>query len=79
MRAQKLKEILKKKYGTRSAEKAAKELGIDPSTFYRKLNNNGDDFTIEQMRRIIAITEMSEDEAVDIFFTDELADTQESA
>lgn len=79
MKTNTLKAILKDKYGVGAAEKAAHELGINPSTFYRKLNNNGDDFTIDQMRTLIDITGMSDEMAMDIFFNHELADTQESA
>lgn len=79
MKTKAFKKILKMKYGTGAAEKVAKELGIDPSTFYRKMNRDGEEFTIKQMRQLIAITGMTEKEALDIFLNSELADTQESA
>lgn len=46
----------------------AAALSIDESTFYRKLNSNGDKFTVAQARKIAQVLEMTEADAAAIFF-----------
>lgn len=44
----------------------SKKIGIDSSTFYRKMANNS--FTVKEVDRIIEVLHLSLDEAVEIFF-----------
>ena len=46
----------------------ANSIGMDPSTFYRKLQANGIKFTIGQMHSIVDVLALTDDEASDIFF-----------
>ncbi len=43
-------------------------IGMDPSTFYRKLQAKGIKFTIGQMHSIVNALALSNEEASDIFF-----------
>ena len=43
-------------------------IGIDPSTFYRKLNSSGVKFTIGQMHSMVNVLSLTNEEASDIFF-----------
>lgn len=52
------------------ASDVAEKIGIDPSTFYRKMGNDGD-FSRAEIQKIIEILDI--DEPVDIFFTNEFA------
>ena len=45
----------------------AKELGIDESTYYRKMTNEGNTFTVEQVQKITAILNLSKKDAASIF------------
>ena len=45
----------------------ADSIGIARSTINRKINNGGDDFSIEEVRLIAEALEISNTEAVDIF------------
>ncbi len=59
-------------------EEAAKALGIDPSTFNRKINNeNGDVITVREAEKISALLLIPKSELGNIFFADKLAETQE--
>ena len=51
----------------------SEKLNIDQSTFYRKLKENGVTFTLDQVFLIVEVLELSTKEAVEIFFTQELA------
>lgn len=44
----------------------SKMVGMDSSTFYRKMTHNS--FTVEEVDRIIEALHLSLDEAVEIFF-----------
>lgn len=50
-----------------SIESLAKKLGIDASTFYRKLKCDGMTFTVGQMHEIVKILGLSSEEASSIF------------
>ena len=50
-----------------SPEAMAKEIGVDVSTFYRKLKNEGVSFTVGQMHKIVAVLGLSQKEATSIF------------
>ena len=48
-------------------EDLAQELGVDPSTFSRKMASDGEKFTVGQMQRMIEYLRLSEAEASAIF------------
>ena len=50
-------------------EAVASEIGMDRSTFYRKLKDGGEKFTIGEIHGIVSAVPLSRDEAIDIFFT----------
>ena len=50
-----------------SAETVTHELGIDPSTHYRKLASGGLKFTLDRLQRLIEILHLSKEDASSIF------------
>lgn len=50
-----------------SNEALARAVGMNASTFYRKMKARGLTFTIEQMHNMVSLLKLSEDEAKDIF------------
>lgn len=48
----------------------AKFIGIDQSTFYRKIKNKGLTFNIDEVGKIISTLNLNNDDAIDIFFND---------
>ena len=48
-------------------EDMAREIGVDPSTFYRKIKADGVNFTVGQMHKIVDVLHLSREEAVAIF------------
>ena len=54
-------------------DQVSEKMGIDRSTFYRKMNAGGVKFTIAEVQRIIAVLELSDIEAAQIFFTQTVA------
>ena len=46
----------------------AERLGIDESTFYRKMKKNGQTFTIEEAYKISEVLDLTNQESIDIFF-----------
>ena len=50
-----------------TGDEMAKKLGVDKSTFYRKLKAEGLSFTIGQMHGIANALNLSNEEAVQIF------------
>lgn len=48
-------------------EELAETIGIDSSTFYRKMKFNGANFTVGQMHKIADALNLSPDEALTIF------------
>lgn len=48
-------------------EELARELGVDPSTFSRKMASNGDSFTVRQMQQMVEYLRLTDDEATSIF------------
>ena len=48
-------------------EDMAREIGVDPSTFYRKIKADGINFTVGQMHKIVEVLNLSTEEAVSIF------------
>lgn len=63
----KLKEKMREKGW--NVEKLSKVIGIDKSTFYRKLNNNGLEFTVKEVDMIAKNLKLTYDEVNDIFFS----------
>ena len=51
-----------------NVEKVATEIGIDKSSLYRKFNDNGKNITIEEANNIKTVLNLSDVEAVAIFF-----------
>lgn len=49
-------------------EAVANAIGIDKSTFYRKLKNGGDGFTIGEIHRMEKEIPLTKEESIDIFF-----------
>mgnify|MGYP004610583095 CR=1 FL=1 len=60
-------------------EDVARELGIDPSTFNRKINNKfGDNITVKEAELLSDILKIPRSKLSAIFFAKELAETQEN-
>lgn len=55
-------------YGINS-DALADKLGIDRTTFYRKMKSGGSKFTVGEVHRMVECIPLSKEEAVDIFFT----------
>lgn len=43
------------------------DLGIDESTYYRKMANNGKTFSVEQVQRLRILLDLTKQEASEIF------------
>ena len=52
-----------------SVAKLAKEIDVDKTTIYRKINNNGETFTIDEADRIVNVLSLNAEEAQSIFFS----------
>ena len=52
-----------------NTEKLADNIGIDRSTLYRKINNNGETFTIREADLIVKELNLTAEEAKAIFFS----------
>lgn len=50
-----------------SPEDMAREIGVDPSTFYRKIKSDGVNFTVGQMHKIVDVLDLTREEAAAIF------------
>lgn len=48
-------------------------IGVDKSTFYRKLNSQGDTFTVKEVNLICKHLKLTKDEAISIFFANSVA------
>ena len=53
-------------------EELANKIGIDKSTFYRKMKQNGN-FSIKEVNLIVSALNLSKDEAMSIFFSETIA------
>ena len=49
----------------------AKALGLSKSTFYRRLKNEGRDFSVEEVKKISNYLNLTAKEATNIFFNEE--------
>ena len=56
-----------------SVADVAEKMGIDRSTLYRKLGNNGSGLTVKDAQMLVEILHLTEQEAVEIFFAREVA------
>lgn len=48
-------------------EDMAKKIGIDASTFYRKIKTGGINFTVGQVHSIVEVLNLTKEEALSIF------------
>lgn len=53
--------------------KLAKEIGLDRSTLYRKINNDGETFSIREANLICSVLGLTGQEATEIFFSQYVA------
>lgn len=51
----------------------AGKMGIDKSTLYRKLTNNGAGLTVKDAQMLVEILQLTDEEALLIFFAREVA------
>lgn len=51
-----------------TAEEVAKKVGMNPSTFYRKIKACGLSFTVAEMYKLVDVLRLSQKDAIDIFF-----------
>lgn len=56
-----------------STDDIAKAMGMDRSTLYRKMNRDGDTFTIKEANQLCKILNLTKDEALAIFFKNTVA------
>lgn len=56
-----------------SGSKIAESLGIDQSTYYRKIGDGGGSFTISQAQKIVDLLCLTPAECNEIFFGNKLA------
>lgn len=50
-----------------TVRRLSEELGLNESTFYRKLNSDGLDFSVGEMHRVVDALELTNKEACEIF------------
>lgn len=60
----------------KNVEALAVDIGIDSSTFYRKMKNNS--FEIGEADRIVKALDLSRDDAMSIFFSSNVAEMRQS-
>ena len=48
----------------------AEKIGLTTATFYRRLENNGKDFTIGEVERMVQALEITPNEAIEIFLSE---------
>lgn len=56
-----------------SASEISKLIGMDRSTFYRKMQNNGENFTILEANAIANVLNLTKDDVNEIFFAQTVA------
>ena len=56
-----------------SFDEAAKAMGVDRATFYRRISRNGAKFTVEEVERLSSLLGLTPESMQDIFFARELA------
>lgn len=62
-------ERIKKRMGelNLTVKDVVSELGIDESTYYRKMANDGKTFSVEQVQKLSALLSLTKQEASEIF------------
>lgn len=45
----------------------SRKIGINPSTFYRKMERNGEGMTVGEVHKTVEVLELNESEAINIF------------
>ncbi|WP_203663449.1 helix-turn-helix transcriptional regulator [Lacticaseibacillus sp. 53-4] len=58
-------------------ESLAESLGVARSTLFRKMQRGGQDFTAQEIFKMMEIIPLSEQEAIDIFLTQKVALTRQ--
>ena len=53
----------------------ARQIGIDRSTFYRKIKGEGKGFSIDEAQKIVEAVPLTNQEAIEIFFGNKVAKT----
>lgn len=51
-----------------NAAQLAGKIGVNRTTFYRKLNSGGGSFTVKELQGIVSALNMTPNEAMNIFF-----------
>lgn len=54
-----------------SVDILAKEIGINKSTLYRKINSGGGNITVSEVKKISGVLKLSRNEIYEIFFLNE--------
>ena len=67
MNTQRVKERMEEKHIT--TERMARELGMNPSTYFRKMQKGGGEFSVMDMMVFKRVLEMNESDAVDILLS----------
>ena len=55
----------------KSIDSVARDMGVNRSTIYRKLQRQGESFTVEEVKKLTESLNLTEKEATDIFFSHE--------
>lgn len=50
-----------------TCEEIAAAIGVDPSTYYRKINAAGENFTVAQAKKLATVLRLTHAEASEIF------------
>lgn len=56
-----------------NVESVSKSIGLDRSTFYRKLNSQGETFTVREVNLLRETLNLTKEEAMSIFFMNNVA------
>lgn len=67
MNVKKLKEKISE--ANLTGEMVSSTIGIDQSTYYRKLNAEGENFTVAQAKKLASLLKLSGKEAAEIFLS----------
>lgn len=59
-----------------SIEQASEAIDMNPSTFYRRLNRQGEKFTVQEVAKLASLLNLSSETMQGIFFDGQLAETQ---
>ena len=57
-------------------QQAAEAMNVNPTTFYRRIWNDGEKFTVTEVGRLVNLLELDFDQTKSVFFEDENAETQ---